>query len=702
MKLYCIGLFATLLAAPFVGELRPAVRLRTFEPRPSASAPSRIALLVGIRAYDQGTNSADGFGKLETMRDLVNIQRVLQDHYRFADFKVLPEEDATQEGIVAAFRSQLIAKAKPGDSVVFYFTGHGFQAYNEPNGDYEPDGLDETLVTWVPKSKQSLRKEEREAVMHMRDDVIHRLLAELAASMKGDDGKVQGSITVILDSCHSGTGTKGALIRKGRPWDEAIDGPLPKGKPEETDGGGWTGEASLPENTVVISGCRSGQLANMMPDAGNRAENGSVLTYYLTHALADAAARNMQDFSYRDIFEWVKARTLGLHADQDPQLEGPIDSLLFGDGKLKGVGNFFSVTRSVGTTSIEVTLAAGSMMGLTPGSKLALYRRGSDVAKPEGKLADATIKTVEPFSAVAMVDPGSAKGVSADDLVASRAVLTQFSSPPQPLRVLVDSADPLAKSLQAEPFVKTEGISASDFDLRIFPKGNNRILQRKGGGTVTLATDDSDTLRKMLLGEWRWQELARLTAPPTSPTVDIQLVVAPAGTRFEPGDPIPSNFELAKTTKGGDYLLELGDRVFVVCRNRSRLPMFVTLIYLKADGSIQVWPGRDRQFSQPEIPAGAGGKVFHMLVPLRATTLTNDKPPYDRELIKIVATHSPVDFSGVEYTVEQRPTHKSAGHPLQKLLFGLHDGNAKGGDFETDTSDPWGVSDLVLLTRPKS
>jgi hypothetical protein len=245
------------LALPSLITLRPVCAASAAQPR------QRLALLVGISDYSHGTNPADKFPDLNTQPDLLTMRSVLTDQgFESADIRILSDADGTQENIKAQFHQHLIDRARPGDTVLFYFTGHGHQvpAANDP---HEPDGLDEVLVTWVPADKQQLPAPERHHLMYLVDDDLQVLLKQLAEKMRGPGDKVEGSITVILDSCHSGSADRGSLIRKGRPWDERVDGPKPPAHAGDV-AGGWLDKKPL-EGIQFISACESNQSAYLEP-----------------------------------------------------------------------------------------------------------------------------------------------------------------------------------------------------------------------------------------------------------------------------------------------------------------------------------------------------------------------------------------------------------------------------------------------------
>ncbi len=83
--------------------------------------PRKLALLVGINQYGNGT-------KLEGCLTDVELQRELLIHrfgFQPADIVVLTDKAATRQGVETAFVEHLINQAQAGDVVVFHFSGLG-------------------------------------------------------------------------------------------------------------------------------------------------------------------------------------------------------------------------------------------------------------------------------------------------------------------------------------------------------------------------------------------------------------------------------------------------------------------------------------------------------------------------------------------------------------------------------------------------
>ncbi len=178
------ALAATLLLAAACGAGRGDERLD--------GPVTKRALLVGINEYraDDGSPRAP-FRNLQGARNDVELVRgVLTGRMGFAPdhVTVLLDRAATREAILAALR-RLVADSGPDDEVYVHYSGHGSQV-RDLNGD-EADGFDETILPHDART---------EGVPDITDDELGEILAALRTP----------HVLVVLDSCHSGTATRGA------------------------------------------------------------------------------------------------------------------------------------------------------------------------------------------------------------------------------------------------------------------------------------------------------------------------------------------------------------------------------------------------------------------------------------------------------------------------------------------------------------
>jgi hypothetical protein len=155
----------------------------------------RLALLVGINNYP--TNSR--IPRLQGCLTDVELQRnLLIYHFGFnpQDILVLTDSQATRKGILTAVEEHLIKQAKPGDVVVFHFSGHGSQVA-DLNRDF-PDGLNSTIIPF-----DSSRPADNSG--GIVQDITGRTLFLLMSALQTEN------VTFVLDCCHSGGAKRGNL-----------------------------------------------------------------------------------------------------------------------------------------------------------------------------------------------------------------------------------------------------------------------------------------------------------------------------------------------------------------------------------------------------------------------------------------------------------------------------------------------------------
>ena len=250
-------------------------------PRPGTQrlAAGRRALLIGIDAY-QSVSPLNG-----PVNDANDMAAFLVERAGFqqSDLRILLNAEATRDNILAEIEAWLIEGTKPGDDVLLYFSGHGFQQ-PDLDGD-ETDNLDETLVP------VDVRVDEGRMVRGMiTDDDIAALLDRLA------DRRTY----VFVDACHSGTSTRAVL--DGDSWRYVKTPRLPDGKPLRiARSRGVAGTVPKPEsvvqsdhpNMVVWTAVRADQKALVDREAADRP--GSVFTRRLLAGSRDGEADQNQN-----------------------------------------------------------------------------------------------------------------------------------------------------------------------------------------------------------------------------------------------------------------------------------------------------------------------------------------------------------------------------------------------------------------------
>ncbi len=147
------------------------------------------ALLVGVNNY-QSIGDLNG-----CLNDVENVKELLINNFDFleANVETLIDEDAVYTNIQDGLMS-LIDQAVEGDRLVFHFSGHG-SFINSVNDD---EAVDELLCLYDMDWDNG--------DSYLIDDDLGALLEDIEPGVH---------MTVILDACHSGTGTK-AISSTGR------------------------------------------------------------------------------------------------------------------------------------------------------------------------------------------------------------------------------------------------------------------------------------------------------------------------------------------------------------------------------------------------------------------------------------------------------------------------------------------------------
>jgi len=161
----------------------------------SLNGQTNRALIIAISDYP----IENGWDETHAVNDCELVIPMLKANgYKQYDITTLLNEQATRKNIVKEL-TRLVEKSKTQDHIYIHFSGHGQQMADD-NGD-EPDGLDEAFIPYDAYYRYVPGKYEGEN--HLRDDKLEQLIDQIRLKV----GK-NGNVMVVLDACHSGTGTR--------------------------------------------------------------------------------------------------------------------------------------------------------------------------------------------------------------------------------------------------------------------------------------------------------------------------------------------------------------------------------------------------------------------------------------------------------------------------------------------------------------
>ncbi|MER3588884.1 MAG: peptidase C14 caspase catalytic subunit p20, partial [Mastigocladus sp. ERB_26_1] len=283
-------------------------------------AKNIYTLLVGIDEYDPAS-----VPPIPSLRGCVNDVSAVETYLRECvagdrEWKlvepknqpwILINQNATRQAIIDGFRRHL-CNADSEDVVLFYYAGHGGQQKSPQEfWSLEPDHLDETLVCYDSRTITS---------RDLADKEIAYLISQVAQK--------NPHVVVILDCCHSGSGTRDIEVNVRQAPTDYRDRPLssyifaqeninfveelPTSRSLDKK---ITGVVLPKGRHVMLSACRDYEQAKEY-----KAEDGKsrgAFSYFLLQTLE----KTNGNITYRDLARNLNALISGKLKEQSPQID---------------------------------------------------------------------------------------------------------------------------------------------------------------------------------------------------------------------------------------------------------------------------------------------------------------------------------------------------------------------------------------------
>jgi len=270
------------------------------------------ALFVGIDDYAPSVRSLRG-----CVNDVTHIRTLLAKRINIDKDDFIPETltngDATRQKVIDTF-TQHLGQAGKEDVALFYYSGHGStETAPAEFWRWEPDRKNETIVCYDSREPGGW-------------DLADKELAYLIA----DVAKNGAHVVIILDSCHSGSGTRdavddveaGVLVRmessdqRTRPIESYILGKAQVDElfsnQTESDKTHWL---SMHQGRhILMAACDDRETAKeLLLDGKQR----GIFSYYLEETLANATG----SLSYHTVFKRIEALVPTRVQKQTPVLQ---------------------------------------------------------------------------------------------------------------------------------------------------------------------------------------------------------------------------------------------------------------------------------------------------------------------------------------------------------------------------------------------
>lgn len=337
----------------------------------SVMAQTKHALVIAIGDYPDNPAKFQDWNDLSSLNDLVLLDNMLSEQ-KFKEEHIvrLVNQEATHNKIEKAFQL-LLNKVQQGDIVYFHFSGHGQQVKDLGELD-EEDGFDEALVAYNAPSKWYDGYDGSE---HFRDDELNFFINRLREKLGGN-----GQIIIVLDSCHSGTGSRGG---NDQATPRGIDRPCaPEGYSPQTAATMSASDHDLSHskaeglaNLSSFYGCEADDVNWEYKDLNTQIQYGS-LSYFFTSAISQLK----ENASHRNLYaKIVEDMRLKNNSNQQALLESDNKDELIFNGDFVAQQAYFELIELI---NFSAKLAGGSLHGLQLGDTIGFFK--NDVVSIKG------------------------------------------------------------------------------------------------------------------------------------------------------------------------------------------------------------------------------------------------------------------------------------------------------------------------------
>lgn len=555
------------------------------------------ALLVGIDAYVHPVPPLQGcVNDIKAIEEYL-LGRVAQDNYQL-HLLTLIDREATRQGIISGFQQHL-CQANSEDTALFYYAGHGSQEQApEEFWAVEPDRLNETIVCYDSRSPGG---------WDLADKELGKLIGEVNQN--------HPHTLIIMDCCHSGSGTRGELeldvaVRKApiderkRPLDSFIVAPgeiqslaaVSESRSLETHDR-WT---SASGKYIFLSACRDRELAKEYNTQG--AKRG-VFSYFLI----DTLKKTNGNLTYRDLFKRTDALVRSKVTAQTPQIETQVAS----DLEQSFLGGAISIHPAYFTVSHQPNygwvIDGGAVHGIASGTnnqttELAIFPFDTPVeqlSQPTKAIATAQVSQVSPQLSQIIVNNLQPENTY-------KAIVTSLPLPPKGVWLTGETAgvELIRQALQRHASLYIAEVDTPEAaEWQIIARNNQYIITRPVDDRplVTPLTTYNQVNASQVIERLehltRWTNIIELASPGTSriPADAVQMSIYQSDRELTSTDLRLSYYQENGKWKQPTFKIKLS--------NTSNIPLYCALLDLTdryevsaelfATGGIWLQPGEE-------------------------------------------------------------------------------------------------------------
>lgn len=641
------------------------------KPAPPAQDARRIhALIVGIDRYRYSDARVPGavFSDLRgAVGDALRFKQALAELYGVdvdvpaagacdssnAVTTTLTNDCATRARILEAL-GQRIDTLRPGDTLLFYFAGHGSR-YSDDVARDQDTGYNGTLLPVDARSPDGAPGD----------------IFDVELKVLKDRATAAGLFFVtVFDSCNSATATRAGAAGLSRSA-PALDGatpPVPETMPRGTASGGgyW----------VHLAAAQDGEEAQETGGGAIGARAG-----VFTTALIDTLRMpGMRDATFGDLIHEVRLRVAARgHVAQTPSAEGALTAVF---GARSRTAVLYDVTQAGG----KATLQAGVTGGITPGSRFALYASQADAVARRASVSAATVSAVDATTATLALDTPP-QGPLPTRLVAEQ--VAHFL-PADTLAVAIDLPAGTARDA-AEAALRATGFAEVAAD------GATRLVQAEGDADAIALRADDGTLLATTLGRADDPGFGDRLADALRKIARVQqLLSLRTGAGGTDADPFPVAACIAADgyrptacpplETGGVRRIGVGERITATVVNRGTRPAHVYVLAIDPFNAVDLVLPKPGEFDQPLPPNQ----------PYRRSAMSFDTPGAYRFVV--IASARPIRADAFQQGGTGTRDIAACTSPLERLLCASSEGQRDPG---VAAVGDWSAQVSTVLATPK-
>lgn len=634
---------------------------------------NKYALIIAIGDYP----GESGWGKISSAKDVELIKNALINKgFNETNISIILDAKATKAGMEAALNA-LLSKAQKGDIVAIHYSGHGQQIFDD-NGD-EPDGWDEALVPYNAAVQYDFKGNGYKGENHFRDDELGDYISKFRNKLGNS-----GQLLLILDSCHSGSSTRGpgAIVRGG--GGEFAPPNYNPNKSDATPGGGFVERVKVNQDAapfVVFTGASQDELNYEYQGYGS-----------LSYALSQAMNELDKDETFRQLFSKVAVIMAGIAPRQKPTVEGNIDYTVFG-GDYKEPSPYYEVTE-VDYDNTGIKINGGQINRIFNETTVSVLPINTLKMEKSKILATGKVTSSKLNEADIKLD----KALPTDNPKAYKVFIEKPAYGNISVNVFLDKGVTDAKVIAGvKNFLQENhlGKVVNDYnqsDVSVFKEGTDYDLTYSRGNKAFADTkksrgeDQTKAITDKIFTYAQGSYLKNFSIADKDFKFKFELIPVKVSEVNENGQN-KKKVELVQQNRGADSgmitVVPKQDQVVLKITNESNQDLYISIVEINTAGEITPFFPNNKCKLNDEERKLAAGKTFTYL-----DCVYSFSPPYEQLVLKGFASDKPLNFQA---TATSRGEGSATHNPLEKFLQQTYT-KTRGSDADNLSGDLQGFS----------